>query len=315
MSENPPDETQRPDGDTPEPVSGGAWVAEPPTSPDAAGGAYPPPPAGAYPPPPAGAYPPPAGAYPPPAGAYPPPAGAYGSPYTTPYGGPGGMSAVGVGEAFNYGWTKFTQNIGTVLLGVLGYAVVFAVLSFIAFVILASGSTVTTDAYGNTTGGLQPLAGFTGLLLVAVMAFLAVFMQAGVIRAALEITYGHRIEFATFFRFTDVGKVVVAVLLVGVLTAVGYLLFFLPGLVFAFFAQFTLFFVLDKGLPAVEALRASFQLVNRNVGTVLLLFLAVYVANAVGSAFCGIGALVAFPVGLIATTFVYRRLLGEPVAA
>ena len=34
-----------------------------------------------------------------------------------------------------------------------------------------------------------------------------------------------------------------------------------------------------------------------------------------GAAVCGIGQLVTYPLGLLATTYIYRRLQNEPVAA
>ncbi len=306
-------------------------ATEPPAAPPVEGYGQPQP--GAYPPPapgygpPAGGYPPPAPGYGAPAGAYlpagdpygqqPPAAGApYGQPYAQqPYGQPGyptGPTA-GVGEAFNYGWTKFTQNVGTLLLGVLAFVVAIAIISGIFFAIIA-GAASTTDVYGNTTSGAAAVSGFSSLLFGAVIALLAVFAQAAIIRVVLEIVGGRRVDFGTFFKFDDFGKVVVAALLVGVGTAVGQILFVLPGLIFAFFAQFTLYFVIDKGLGAIDGLKASFALVNQNLGTVVLLFLGVYVANLIGAALCGVGLLVSAPVGLLATAFMYRRMQNEPVA-
>src|SRR5690606_27183162 len=146
--------------------------------------------------------------------------------------------------------------------------------------------------------------------------FVVIFyvMQAGIIRAALRITYGEPIDVKTFFQLDRVGAVVIASLLVSVLTAVGTMLCYVPGLIVGFFAQFTLFFVVDKGQGAVDALKSSFALVNKNLGTVVVLYLGVLVAGAIGAALCGIGALVAIPVSIIAQTYVYRRLQGEPVA-
>jgi len=218
---------------------------------------------------------------------------------------------VSIGEAFNYGWTKFTQNVGGIILGVLAYVVVIGIIVGIFYGILIAGAAA---ADGRNGAGFGAFFGFSGLLLSGILMLLVTFMQAGIIRASLEISYGRRIEFATFFQFTDFGKVVVAALLVGVLTAVGTALCYVPGIVFAFFAQFTLFFVLDKGLGAVDALKASFSLVNKNLGTVVLLYIGVLVAEFVGYLVCGIGIIVAYPVALLATTYVYRRLLNEPVA-
>lgn len=245
---------------------------------------------------------------------YPPPGYGQQPPYPPPgYGPPTAGSSVG--EAFTWGWTKFTQYVGPFLLGVLAYLAVIVVVSVVLFSVLVGGTVASVDP------ATQELRGGTGfglvlgyLVVVAVIALLSVFMQAGVIRATLEVADGRRVEVGTFFRFDDVGKVLVAALLVGLGTAVGIVLFVIPGLVFAFLAQFTLFFVIDKRMAPVDAIRASFTMVTRNLGAVLLLFLAVYAANLVGSALCGIGQLVSFPVGLLATTWLYRRLQDEPVA-
>lgn len=249
---------------------------------------------------------------------YPPPGYAqprYAQPgYAQPgYGPP--TPGTSVGDAFTWGWTKFTQNVGPFLLGVLAYLAVIVVVSVVLFSVLVGGTVASVDP------ATQELRGGTGfglvlgyLVVVAVIALLSVFMQAGVIRATLEVADGRRVEVGTFLRFDDLGKVVVAALLVGLGTAVGTLLFVIPGLVFAFLAQFTLFFVIDRRTAPVDAIRASFTMVTRNLGPVLLLFLAVYAANLVGSALCGIGQLVSFPVGLLATTWLYRRLQDAPVA-
>lgn len=274
--------------------------------------------------PPAGQppYPPqqPYGQQPPPGQPY-PPQQPYGQPgyAQQPYGQQPAYGAPttgsGVGDAFSWGWTKFTQQVGPFLLGVLAYLAVIVVISAVLFAVILGGTVASVDP---DTQELRNGAGlglvFGYLLVVAVVLLLSAFMQAGVTRASLEVADGRRIEVGTFFRFDEFGKVVVAALLVGLGTAVGILLFVLPGLVFAFFAQFTLFFVIDKRMAPVDAIRASFTLVTRNLGAVVLLFLAVYAANLVGSALCGVGQLVSFPVGLLATTWMYRRLQDEPVA-
>jgi uncharacterized membrane protein len=265
-------------------------------------------------------YPPPQPSGQQPSGQPYPPQQAYGPPgYAAPYPPQPGYGAPttgsGVGEAFTWGWTKFTQQVGPFLLGVLAYLVVIGVVSAVLFAVIVGGTVASVDP---ETQELRNGAGFGlvfgYLLVLAVILLLSAFMQAGVTRASLEVADGRRIEVGTFFRFDDFGKVVVAALLVGLGTAVGVLLFVVPGLVFAFFAQFTLFFVIDKRLAPVDAIRASFTLVSRNLGAVVLLFLAVYAANLVGSALCGVGQLVSFPVGLLATTWMYRRLQDEPVA-
>lgn len=293
MTENPG--TTPPRDDEPQPPQG-----QPPASPPPA----PQQPYGQQPPP--GQSYPPQQPYPQPGYAQPPSgAPAYGAP----------TAGTSVGDAFSWGWTKFTQQVGPFLLGVLAYLAVIVVVTAVLFAVILGGTVASVDP---DTQELRNGAGvglvFGYLVVAAVAVLLSAFMQAGVTRATLEVADGRRIEVGTFFRFDDFGKVVVAALLVGLGTAVGVLLFVIPGLVFAFLAQFTLFYVIDKRMAPVDAIRASFTLVSRNLGAVLLLFLAVYAANLVGSALCGIGQLVSFPVGLLATTWMYRRLQDEPVA-
>lgn len=256
---------------------------------------------------------PPAGATPPPAGAYPPPSG-YGPPPGAPGPAQPGGASTGVGDAFTWAWAKFTQNAVAIVLGVLAYAAVVVVVTVIAFSVLVGGAVASTDEYGNISNGAGAALTFGYLLTLAILVLLSTFLQAGVIRASLAVADGQRITVGTFFRFERLGPVVLTVLLVGVGTGIGSLLFVVPGLVFAFLAQFALFFVLDRGVSPVDSIKASFRLVTQNFQVVLLLFLGVYAANLVGNALCGIGYLVSAPVGLLATTYVYRRLQQEPVA-
>src|SRR5262249_10196531 len=113
----------------------------------------------------------------------------------------------------------------------------------------------------------------------------------------------------------DLGQIVLAALIVGVAVTVGLFLCVIPGLIIAFFAQYTLFFLIDRHLPAMDAIRASFGFVNESLGTLVGFYLASLLAIAIGFAVCYIGSLVAIPVVIIAAAFTYRRLQGEPVAA
>lgn len=320
----PRDENDPLNGSTPsEP---GAWTPEGAAGPGSEPNAFPP--AGAYPPPggqPAsGSYPPPGGY--PPAGSY-PSAGGYGQPPggggyppsgPAPYGPPGGQP-VAVGEAFNYGWTKFTQNLGPILLAALGYVAVAIVIGLVWNLVLgALGLTVQTDSSGNATG-LSSAGAFGGLFAFGLLALVNVVVgyviQAGIIRGGLEISYGRPLSVSTFFQFHDLGRVILASLLVSVLTAVGFVLCYVPGVIVGFFSQFVLLFVVDKGLGPVDAIKASFALVNRNLGTVVVFYLATILVAVIGLLVCLVGILAAFPVIVIAQVYLYRRLQGEQVAA
>ncbi|MGN8246173.1 hypothetical protein ACTHAM_003308 [Cellulomonas soli] len=300
-----------PQDDVPEPTT--PQVPVPPTPPVPPTGAVPPPP-GAYPPPP-GAYPPPATPYgqpgqpgpggyqAPPPGAYPPPAGGYqGAPSSTQP----------IGEALTYGWNKFTQNGGTFivagLIWILGAFVVWGIL----FGILGG-----LTAVGGDNGFVGTGVSVLWSLLAALGSLLFFVVEAMFIRAALEVTYGRRIELSTFFNFADLGPIVITALL---FAAISFVLSFIPffgtlvSIAVNFFLFFTLFFVIDKKLPPIDAFKASVALVQANLSSAVLFYLLVVVIVGAGAALCGLGLFVAVPVALVASAFFYRRLLGENVA-
>jgi uncharacterized membrane protein len=276
----------------------------------------PPPGNGGYGPPPGGYGLPPGGGYGPPPGGYgPPPGGGYGPPQGGQPGYGYGPPSVGVGDAFNYGWLKFQQNVGPIVLAALAYFAAFIVIAVLWNVLFVSALAFGTDETGTPNG-----AGFAGLLvsgaLMALAASLLAFLvQAGITRGALAITYGRRLEIATMFRVDGLGQVILASILIAIASAIGFLLCYVPGLIVAFFTQFTVHFIIDKRLSAVDAIKASFGFVNRNLGTIVVFYLASLVAYFVGTLLCGVGLLVAVPVVIIAQAFLYRRLQGEPVAA
>ncbi len=277
-----------------------------------------PPPASPSGAPAADAYPPPAG--PPlgqPYGQQPPGQPPYGGqpgypPSAGPYGQPGYPGQpIQVQDAFSYGWNKFTQNAGVILGGVLTYVVVLAGLSVAFWALLVGTATTTIDPQTgeiSTAGGFA--FGFGTFLFVAVLVVLGFLVQAAVVNVSLLVTRGKTLEYADFFRYPNLGTVILVALLIGL--ASGVLAITIVGpIVFVFFAQFTLFYVIDKKLGVLDAFKASFTVVSRNLGTVVLLFLGVYLAELVGTLLCYVGLLVALPVAQIATAYVYRRLNAE----
>ena len=304
----------------------GAPAGAAPTGPAAPGAGYPPPaqpPYGQQPPAPQTSYgqqapygqqppgQPPYGQQPPgqppyggQPGGYPPPAGPYGQP-----GQPG--AAIQVTDAFGYGWNKFTQNAGVIIAGVLTYVAVLALLSVAFWALLVGTATTTVDPVTgeiSTAGGFA--FGFGTFLFVGVFAVLSFLVQAAVVNVSLLVTRGKKLEYADFFRFPNLGTVILVALLIGVATSV-LAITVLGPLVFVFFAQFTLFYVIDKNLGVFDAFKASFSVVSKNLGAVALLFLGVYLAQLVGTLLCYVGLLVALPVAQIATAWVYRRLNAE----
>ena len=242
------------------------------------------------------------GGYPPPGSAYPPPsappisAGQYGAPESP------------ATDGFRYGWQRFTQNIGVFLLAALAYIVAFSVIGGIFFAVLV-GSSLTADGDGIGAAGLAGL-GF-GAVVFTLLMFLLVFVaQAGIIRGALAITQGRRPTLADFFAFDRIGTIILTSLLVSIVsTLVSFT--FVGSIIVGFFAQFTLFFIIDKGLGVIDSIKASVRLVLDNLSTAILLYVLVYLAMLAGTIVLFVGLLVAVPVSMLASAYVYRKLINE----
>jgi uncharacterized membrane protein len=300
------------------------------------GGYQPPPPPPGYgtPPPPSGygASQPPGYSAPPP-----PPSGGYGGQpgYGQPpagYGPPaGGPIPYSVGDAFNWSWNKFSKNSGPLILSFLIYAVGLAILGIILSAIAAAagliGATATTTthttSYGTTyesTDAGAGGAGFFGSMLIMallgfVFAILWFYIQASYMKGCLEVADGRPVTVASFLRPPgNLGSVILAALLVAAGTAVGSLLCIIPGLLFGFFALFTIPFVVDRGLPPVDAIKASIATVRQNFWSAVLAYIVTYLVIYLGALACYVGLLVSAPVGLLMLTYTYRRLSGGQLA-
>lgn len=257
----------------------------------------------------------------PPAPPPPPPPGPPGPPGPS-YGAPGESAPWDVGQAVSYGWAKFQANMGQMVLAALaifGILVVFTLLYVLAILPASSGDGCTVN---YTTGDVECDDGWPWLLTFAIVALLGVVffvaaqvIGAGLIREALGVTEGRPFTTAGVFRFDDIGRVVVTSLLVGAGTFVGYLLCVLPGIAFAFASMYSLFFVVDKKLAPVEAIKASIDLVRNNLGPALIWYLVAIVIVFVGELLCFVGLLAAIPVALVGTAYTYKRLSGQQVAA
>jgi uncharacterized membrane protein len=287
-------------------------------------GGYPPPAQGGYPPPPQGGYPPPPpqGGFPPPppqGGGYPPPAG-----YPPPGypGAPGPGAAFSVGEAFSWAWNKFSKNAAALIVPTLAYAVILGIIGGIvyglAFALAPSGVT-TYDEY-DTGFSYEYSAGFGvasfivlvlgGLVLLVVLAAISSAYISGI----LDIANGVPVTAGSFFKPRLIGPVIIATVLVGIATAIGNALCYLPGLIVGIFTFFTTVALLDRNLSAIDAIKTSVDITKNNFVQVLITWLLFVVTISVGSLLCGIGVIVAAPVAILFEVYAFRRLTGGQVA-
>jgi uncharacterized membrane protein len=200
---------------------------------------------------------------------------------------------VDVGAALTYAWQKFQQNAGPLLLITL-----IIVVAYVVGIILSY-------SVDNTFGYI---------VFQVLVFFAAQILTLGLYRAGLMVTAGERPEPGRVFATDRLGDFILASILYSLIVTVGLILCIIPGIAAAIALYFYGFYVLDRGLGPTDSLRASYELVRANVGTVVVLLLVAWLVYFVGILLCGIGVFVTAPVALIMVSYGYRILNNEPVA-
>jgi len=228
------------------------------------------------------------------------------------------MPASPIGESFSYGWNKFTTHGGLFIGAGLIWLVLYAIVAGIVLAVFGGFGEVFDSSRNGLVIGAQVGLSLGLVVFYAALYVLGYLIQAAFIRAALNLTEGRPLAFGDFFRFTDAGPVALTALLLGAISVVVSIIPFFGGLVSIvvnFLLLFTLWFVIDKHLSPIDAIKASYQLVTANLSTTILFYLLTIVIVFVGAILCLVGLIVAVPVVLVATAFLFKRLLGDPIAA
>lgn len=260
----------------------------------------------------------------PPPGQVPPPPGGYGQtpppppPPAPSYGG-GDNTGYSLGKALSYGWAKFQANTGQIIVSAVVLVVGLGVVAVLGTLVM---NAMTSDASCSVKNGVLDCdegTGFFGRLILqsllsAVLLVVAWVIGAGLVRASLNVTEGKPFLFSDVVKTDKIGSVVVASVLIAIATFVGTILCYLPGLVVGFATSYTLYFIIDKDMAPIDAIKASVMFVKDNLANTIVWYIVGGLVAAAGFLVCVVGALVSVPVVLIGTAYTYKTLNREPVA-
>jgi uncharacterized membrane protein len=202
------------------------------------------------------------------------------------------------------------------------YAVIIGVLEVITQGVATALSPSSVTTYNSYSGGVEYSTSSSfgvGSIIVTVVGAIVILIVSAVVESAyfsgvLDIANGQPVTYGSFFKPRNVGNVIVATVIVGILAAIGYALCIIPGIIVAVFTMFTIVALLDRNLSGIDAIKASFDIARANFGTVLLAFLVIFAITLVGALLCGVGLLVAAPVAALYLVYTYRRLTHGQVA-
>jgi uncharacterized membrane protein len=145
-------------------------------------------------------------------------------------------------------------------------------------------------------------------------ALISYIVTMGLYRSVLLITSGIKPKFDQLYaNWSYLISWVVANFLFGLILFVGLVLLIVPGLYFLATYGLFPFFILDKNLGPIEAMKASAQVAEGKRWPLLALMLSVIGVNMLGALCLVVGLLITLPLSALAVAIAYRRLT-TPVA-
>lgn len=139
-----------------------------------------------------------------------------------------------------------------------------------------------------------------------------IFVKIGLIKIALSFCDERKPPFATLFDAWDCfWRVIGTGILYGLIVLAGFILLIIPGIIWAVKFSLCYYFVIDKGLGPIQALRASSR---TTMGAKWRLFgfgIVCGLINLLGLLCLIVGMFATYPTVLVASALVYRQLLAQ----
>jgi len=196
-------------------------------------------------------------------------------------------------EALSFGWNTFKANFGFLFSLFLGIAVIYL--------------------------GLAALQGYAddqdmswSILVSFADWILRLLISIGLIQIPLMILDGKKPEYGHLFSgYRYLINYFVGSLVYMLIVICGLILLVVPGVIWAMRFQFFGYYIVDKNMKPIEALKASWA---ATAGQVLPLFtfsLLLALINIAGALALMIGLTITAPISLLAMAFVYRKLAAQ----
>lgn len=225
-----------------------------------------------------------------------------------------------VGEVFGYGFNTVIDNAWLLILSLLACAGTYLLLwaSFVlllALVFFTSCSTPIMNIFiwgkvSFITLSTIPFSVFL-IIFIGMLFFLVIFwgLKAGFINLMFKIhDTGEGSVGDIFTRFYLAPRLFAAAILFGLILLGGLILLIIPGIYWAI--RFSLFpyFIVDKELGAIEALRHSYRATAHYEWSLLAIFLLLVLLVAIPI----IGGTLFFFMLPIVMVYIYRKLTSQP---
>ena len=197
-------------------------------------------------------------------------------------------------EAIKFGWETMKKNLGF----------------FIGLLLVAGIIYIVPGVLAELLRKTAPV--LSALIRVA-SGLINLLMIMGVTRVVLKLSSDEETEFFDLFSAYPLYlKYFGGSILYGLIVFAGLLLLIVPGIIWAIKYQFFGYFILDKEMGPIEALKQSASITAGAKGDLFLLGLLLSCINVLGVLCLFVGLFATIPATMLAKAFVYRALQPRP---
>ena len=196
-------------------------------------------------------------------------------------------------EAISFGFKTAKENI------------FFFIALFIIWVLIA---VITSVIQRTLDGEKQYLISFVFNILSLVINSV---LSLGIVSIMLRLVDGKKAEFKDLYYTTKLFNFILASLIRTVITLVGFLLFIIPGIIFSIKFQYVEYFIVDKKMDAIDAIKASWEITKGVKWNLFLFGFLLGIINILGLFCIVVGLFITVPLTMVANAFVFRKLLNQ----
>lgn len=200
-------------------------------------------------------------------------------------------------EALQFGWTTMKSNLGFFIGLLIVYSLLIAVPFFIVEIIAEASA-------------------FLGVIFQIADIFLTIVISIGLVKIALRFCDNEKGSLSDLFsQYRLSFHYLLASILYALIVFGGLFLLIIPGIIWGIKFWFYDYFIVDKGLGPIEAFKRSSAITKGIKWNLFVFVLLLLVINLLGALFLLIGLFATIPTTMVATAFVYRKLLTQAETA
>ncbi len=198
-----------------------------------------------------------------------------------------------ISEAVGFGWDTMKSNIGFFIGLLIVVGLIENVPGFIAITLEADSPLLAT------------IINIASLVL-------SMIIGMGLIEISLKFCDGEKGELSDLFScYPLFFNYLIGSIIYWLIIMVGLILLIIPGIIWAIQFQYYSYLIIDRGLGPIDALKKSSKITKGVKWDLFILSIVLMVINLLGLLCLLVGLFATIPTTMIATAFVYRKLLAQ----